>query len=160
MNLASWTQSSASSRVSSQPRPPRGPGISKTLKVLVTQSCLTLCNPMGCGPPGSSVLEILQARILEWVTIPSSRDPGIEPGSPTLQADSLPSGPPGSNQTSTLALKAQCRDKEASLPKGLKICRKQRESHRGDQGGILNSLSQGNDAKAETPVLWPPHAKS
>ena len=30
------------------------------------QSCLTLCNPMDCGPPGSSVHGILQARILEW----------------------------------------------------------------------------------------------
>ena len=41
---------------------------------------------------------ILQARILEWVAMPSSRDlpnPGIEPRSPTLLADSLPSEPPG-----------------------------------------------------------------
>ena len=40
----------------------------------------------------------LQARTLEWVAMPSSRDlpsPGIEPRSPTLQADSLPSEPPG-----------------------------------------------------------------
>ena len=36
---------------------------------LVTQSCLTLCNPMDCSPPGSSVHRILQARILEWVAI-------------------------------------------------------------------------------------------
>jgi len=44
-----------------------------------------------------SVYGILQARILEWVAIPFSRDlpdPGIEPGSPELQADSLPSEPP------------------------------------------------------------------
>ena len=42
--------------------------ISHELKeVLVTQSCLTLCNPMDCSPPGSSVHEILQARMLEWV---------------------------------------------------------------------------------------------
>ena len=34
-------------------------------KVLVTQSCLTLCNPMGCSLPGSSVHGILQKRILE-----------------------------------------------------------------------------------------------
>ena len=33
------------------------------------RSCLILCNPMDCSPPGSSVLEILQARILEWVAI-------------------------------------------------------------------------------------------
>ena len=57
----------------------------------VTQWYLTLCNPMDYSPTGSSVHGILQARILEWVTIPSSRcpDPGIEPRSPTLQADSL-----------------------------------------------------------------------
>ena len=40
---------------------------------LVTQSCLTLCDPMDCSPPGSSVHGILQARILEWVAISSSR---------------------------------------------------------------------------------------
>ena len=37
--------------------------------VLVAQSCLTLCDPMDCSPPGSSVHGILQARILEWVAI-------------------------------------------------------------------------------------------
>ena len=36
------------------------------------QSCPTLCDPMGCRPPGSSVHGILQARKLEWVAIPSS----------------------------------------------------------------------------------------
>ena len=42
-------------------------------QVLVDQSCLTICNPMNCSPPGSSVHGILQARILEWVAIPFSR---------------------------------------------------------------------------------------
>ena len=37
------------------------------------QSCLTLNHPIGCSPPGSSVHGILQARILEWVAMPSSR---------------------------------------------------------------------------------------
>ena len=37
--------------------------------VLITQLCLTLCDPMECSPPGSSVHGILQARILEWVAI-------------------------------------------------------------------------------------------
>ena len=37
------------------------------------QSYPTLCNPMDCSPPGSSVHGILQARILEWVAIPFSR---------------------------------------------------------------------------------------
>ena len=39
------------------------------LKVLVTQSCLTLYDPRDCSPPGSFVHGILQARILEWVAI-------------------------------------------------------------------------------------------
>ena len=65
------------------------------------QSCLTLCDPMDCSPPGSWVHGILQARILEWVAMPSSRDPsdpGIEPTSPmspALQADSSPLALPG-----------------------------------------------------------------
>ncbi|CAI9162923.1 unnamed protein product [Rangifer tarandus platyrhynchus] len=51
-----------------------------------------------CIPPGSSIHGILQARILKWVAISFSRGssrPGMEPGSPVLQADSLPSEPPG-----------------------------------------------------------------
>ena len=52
------------------------------LQVLVSESCLTLCDPMDC----SYVHGIPLARILEWVLFPS---PGIEPGSPALQADSL-----------------------------------------------------------------------
>ena len=38
-------------------------------------SCVRLCDPMDCSPPGSSVRGILQARILEWVAISSSRGP-------------------------------------------------------------------------------------
>ena len=40
---------------------------------LVTQSCLTHCNAMDCSPPGSSVHEISQTRLLEWVAISFSR---------------------------------------------------------------------------------------
>ena len=43
------------------------------LKVLVPQSCPTLCNPTDCSPPGSSVHGIFQARGLEWVAISFSR---------------------------------------------------------------------------------------
>ena len=46
------------------------------------QLCRTLCNPMDYSPPGSSVPEILQARILEWVTRPSSRG-SSQPRDPT-----------------------------------------------------------------------------
>ena len=65
------------------------------------QLCPHLCDPMDCNPPGSSVHGILQARILEWVAIPSPGDlpnPGIQPESPTLQADSLPSEPLGKHR--------------------------------------------------------------
>ena len=63
---------------------------------LVAQLCPTLCNPMDCSLPGSSVHGILQARILEWVAISSpgdSLDSEIKSGSPALRADSLPSEP-------------------------------------------------------------------
>ena len=53
---------------------------------------------MDCSPPGSSVHGILKARILEGVAISFSRgssQPRDEPGSSALQADSLPSEPPG-----------------------------------------------------------------
>ena len=65
---------------------------------VVTQLCPTPYNPINWSLPGFSVHEILWARILQWVAIPSPEDlfnSGIEPGSPALQADSLPSESPG-----------------------------------------------------------------
>ena len=62
----------------------------------VTQLCLTLCDPVDYRVHG-----ILQARILEWVAFPFSRDPlvdpdpGIKPRSPALQSDSLSTEPQG-----------------------------------------------------------------
>ena len=56
---------------------------------------------MDYSPPGSSIHGILQARIVEWVAIPSPGDlpdPGIKPWFPTLQADSLPLETPGKPQ--------------------------------------------------------------
>ena len=53
---------------------------------------------MDCSPPGSSVHGILPAKILEWVAIPSPGDlpnPGIDPRSPALQADTLQAEPGG-----------------------------------------------------------------
>ena len=41
--------------------------------VKLLQLCPTLCSPTNCSPPGSSVLGIVRARILEWVAMPSSR---------------------------------------------------------------------------------------
>ena len=71
----------------------------KIVCVLITDLCPILCDPMDCSPPGSSVRGILQARILDWLTIPFSSgssltqgifpDPGIELRSPALQEDSF-----------------------------------------------------------------------
>ena len=76
------------------------------------QSCPTLCDPVDQSPPGSSVQGILQARILEWVTVPSSRassrtrDPthGLL-GLLHWQAGSLPS-PPGKPKVATRQIKS------------------------------------------------------
>ena len=66
---------------------------------VVTQVCLTLCNPMDCSPPGSPVHGDspgqntgVSCHALSPGDLPS---PGIEPRPPALQADSLPSEPPG-----------------------------------------------------------------
>ena len=59
------------------------------LKVKVTQSCQTLCDPMDYIVHG-----ILQARILEWEAFPFSRG-SSQPRSPALQVDSLPAEPQG-----------------------------------------------------------------
>ena len=59
-----------SKRAERKKRPP----LSHHVCVLVTQSCPTLCDPMDCSLPGSSVHGILQARILEWVATPFSRE--------------------------------------------------------------------------------------
>ena len=62
--------------------------------VLVAQSCLTFCDPMDCSLPGSSVHGGF-SRQEYWSGLPCPppgvlSDPGIKPGSPALQADSLP----------------------------------------------------------------------
>ena len=65
---------------------------------LVAKLCPTLCNPMDCSPPGSSVHGIFQARILEWVAISFSKvssGPGTEPVSPSLAGRFFATEPPG-----------------------------------------------------------------
>ena len=78
---------------------------------------------MDCSLPGSSVHGILQARKLEWVATSFSRDlsdPGLEPRSPTLQADFLPSEPPGKpwwvwTKLQTLGTRQENKRKEEGL---------------------------------------------
>ena len=53
------------------------------------QSCVILCNPVDCSPPGPSVLGIFQARLLKWLPVPPPGDlpnPGITPTSPASPA--------------------------------------------------------------------------
>ena len=61
----------------------------------VAQSHPTLCDPVDCSPPGSSAHGILQASELPFPSPGDLPDPGIEPRSPTLQADALTSEPTG-----------------------------------------------------------------
>ena len=65
-------------------------------------SCVTPCHPMNCNPPGPFDHGILQARVLEWVAMPSSRgssrprDRTVSPAAPALQVNSLPLSHQGS----------------------------------------------------------------
>ena len=82
------------------------------MKVKVAQLRLTLCDPIDFIVHG-----ILQARILEWVAFPFSRNlpnPGIKPRSPALQADSLPAetqGKPKNTRLGSQIGRASCRER-------------------------------------------------
>ena len=83
--------------------PPLLPVISLKVKVLVAQSCPTLCCHMDCSPSASSVHGIFQVRILVRVAIPFARGfswPRNWTRSLALEADSLLSEPPGKPQSS------------------------------------------------------------
>ena len=62
-----------SKRGKATPSPPRSSALLTCVCVLVAQSCPTLCDPMDCSLPGSSVHGILQAGQLEWVAYPFSK---------------------------------------------------------------------------------------
>ena len=74
----------------------RGPALDKhmvwgtSVLFLAVESCVALCDPTDCGPPGSSVHGILQARILEWVTMPSSK--GSSPPRDRIQVSLIAGG--------------------------------------------------------------------
>ena len=73
------------------------------VKVLVAQSCLTLCNPMDCSPPSCSIHGIFQTRILEWVAISFSRvssQPRDQTRVSLIVGRLLPSELPGKPQSS------------------------------------------------------------
>ena len=61
--------------------------------ISMLDSCLTVCGPIGCSPSGASVHGILQARILKWIAMPSSRDlPGPEIETTSLNSPALAGG--------------------------------------------------------------------
>ena len=76
----------------------------------VDQSCPTLCQPMDCSLPGSSVYGIFRIRIVEWVAIFFSRvffpTQGSNPGLPHCRQMLLPSEPPGKSHPEVCLVKA------------------------------------------------------
>ena len=91
------------------------PSDAQKVKVLVLQWCSPLGDPMDCSPQASSVHGILQARILGWVAISFSRG-SFQPRSPALQADTLPSEPPGKSSDAQRLTKPECADAACVAP--------------------------------------------
>ena len=96
------------------------------------QLCPAPCDPVDCSPLGSSVHGILQAKILEWVAIPSSRGSSRPRGSnPCLlhllhwQVGSLPLAPPGSPWTNVFI----CNMRLTILPTSQNTCDSQMKVH-------------------------------
>ena len=70
----------------------------KEIESEVAQSCLTLCNPMDRSLPGPLSMEFSRQEYWSGLPLPPPGDlldPGMDPRSPALQADALPSEPPG-----------------------------------------------------------------
>ena len=127
------------------------------------QLCLTLCDPMDCSPPSSSVREILQARILEWVAVSSSGDlpnPGITPCLSRL-VGSLPLVPPGkplemivgnismSEDSSCQVLRTKVRPKDCISQPYLRIKETNRRAFKNLQHG--QSPRQEDSGVSESP---------
>ena len=118
-------------------------------------------DPMDCSLPGVFVHRILQARILEWVAIPFSRDPPdpeIEPGSPALQADTLLPEPPWKPKDDW-ELKNWCFwivVPEKTLESPLDSKEIKSVNPKGNQLWIFIGRT---NAKAEAPKLWLPDVK-
>ena len=67
------------------------------VKVLVAQVCPTLCDPVGCSPAGSFIHGLPRQEYWSGLPFPAPEDlpdPGVKPGPPPFQADSLPCEPP------------------------------------------------------------------
>ena len=77
--------------------------------MLVIQPCPPLCDPIDCGPPSSSVHGISRQEYWSGLPLPpvgDLPDAGIEPGSPALQEDSLPSDPQGKSRLKHITMES------------------------------------------------------
>ena len=144
----------------------------------VIQLHLTLCDPIDCSPPGSSLHRILQTRYWNGLPFPSPRnlpDPGIEPRSPALKADAFtvwatreaPIGFSNSHihmweldHKKGWVPKNSC-FRTVVLEKTLEsplVCKEIKlVSPKGNQPWIFIGRTGAED---EAPILWPPDAKS
>ena len=101
------------------------------------QSCLTLCNPTDCSPPGSPVHGILQQEYRNGFPCSSPGtlpDPGTEPSSPALQADSLPTEPPGKPNSSVDSCNYELCEWGAVISKPIRAARPVKTFGPGDTG--------------------------
>ena len=109
---------------------------------------------MDCSLPGSFIHGIFQARVLEWVAISFSGDlpdPGIEPRSPALQADALPSKPPGNKGLSRASglwtSPSPTRDRQAGQPEP-------EGDNRGPREESSTKLQAGSFANQDSLEFW------
>jgi len=102
----------------------------------VTQLCTTLCDPMDCSLPGSSIYGIFQARVLGWVAISFSRDlpdPGLNPGLLHCRQMLLPSEPQGKSKCPSLMNKYR---KNVIYPHNVILYIKRKEGNK-KEGSII-----------------------
>ena len=132
------------------------------VKGLVTHSCPDLCNPMDCSSPGSSIHGNLQTIILPWVPFPSPgflTDPGIEPRSPTLQAEFLKSEYQGSPKSERNPKKKRC-IWTVLLEKTLDSLLDYKKIKPVSPKRKWKPWLFIGRTDAEAPILWPPDVKS
>ena len=134
---------------------------------LAAKSHLTLCGPMDCSPPGSSVCEISQARVLEWIAISSSRGSSqsrIKPTSPAQAGRFLPAEQPGRPphrslvpRSAPLLPPATHRSPLTTHRSHLSTCLWAGDSAQegATVDGVLPSMEELMQ-KLEAPILWPP----
>ena len=127
------------------------------------QSCLTLCNPMDCIPPGSSVHGILQARILDWVAMLSSRVSSQPRHWTYLSCVSCicrqilaPPGKPQGHESRVLVCEGQCPCKKKKRHHGSFF------THAGKLWGHSKKkrLQAKEDVLSRAPALLPPRSQT